>query len=88
MRRDARKSAARRGYGHKWRKIREEVLSRAGIPQHHWYLYDVDHNPPYDPDVEPDHRKYELVPLLHAEHSWKTAERDMKRTKTGRFCEK
>jgi hypothetical protein len=69
---DTRISAARRGYGGDWRKIREGVLRGAGVPKHLWPLYDVDHNPPYDPSIEPDHRAYTLVPRLHKDHSAKT----------------
>jgi 5-methylcytosine-specific restriction protein A len=68
-----RQSAARRGYNRRWQRIRARVLAAAGIPQRDWPLYDVDHRPPYDPELEPDHSKYELVPMLRAEHSRKTA---------------
>ena len=71
-----RPSSAARGYGRQWRRVREEVLARAGIPRERWPAYDVDHSPPYDPAVEPDHRRYQLTPRLHAEHSRKTAQRD------------
>jgi 5-methylcytosine-specific restriction enzyme A len=73
---DTRPSSARRGYDATWRKIREEVLRSHGIPREAWPLYDVDHRPAYDPAKEPDHRKYTLVPTLHAEHSRKTARED------------
>ncbi len=56
-----------------WRKIRAEVLTSHGIPKDIWHLYDVDHTPQYNPEVESDHRKYTLTPLLHGEHSRKTA---------------
>lgn len=69
---DNRSSAARRGYGAEWRRIREAVLGQAGIPRSEYSRYDVDHNPPYDPEREPDHRKYQLIPRLHADHSRKT----------------
>ena len=69
-------SPSSRGYDREWRKIREEVLTRAGIPRKQWRFYDVDHNPPYDPRREPDHRKYTLVPRLHGEHSSKTNKYD------------
>lgn len=69
-------NSASRGYGHEWRKIRIEKLSEYGIPMERWPDYDVDHNPPYNPDVEPDHRKYELIPRLRSEHSKKTATED------------
>ena len=71
-----RPTAAARGYDAQWRKIRARVLANAGIPKSQWHLYDVDHTPPYDPTVEPDHLKYELVPILHAKHSKKTAKYD------------
>lgn len=48
----------------------------AGIPEDQWRLYDVDHNPPYDPSREPNHWAYSLVPRLHADHSRKTAAHD------------
>lgn len=66
-------SSAQRGYGAEWRKIRAEVLTLWQIPEADWHLYDVDHTPPYNPSVEPDHRKYTLTPLLHSQHSVKTA---------------
>jgi len=71
-----RNSAAVRGYDRNWQKIRKEVLRKYGIPEHLWPLYDVDHNPAYDPEVERDHRKYELIPRLHSDHSSKTAKHD------------
>lgn len=72
-RQDRRVSAARRGYGHGWQAIRIEVLRAHGIPESEMHRYDVDHNPPYNPLVEPDHRKYKLVPRLHGDHSRKTS---------------
>ena len=65
-----------RGYGATWRRVREKVLINAGIPRAEWGLYDVDHRPAYNPAIEPDHNKYTLVPMLHAEHSKKTARED------------
>lgn len=73
---DKRPSSPRRGYGRDWQKIRAEVLTKAKIPQNLWPLYDVDHNPPYDASIEPDHRKYMLIPRLHGEHSSKTNRED------------
>jgi hypothetical protein len=73
---DSRPSAAQRGYGPKWKRIREQVLRSYGIPEDQWNLYDVDHRPRYNPDVEPDHWKYHLVPMLHGDHSRKTARCD------------
>ena len=73
---DKRPSAPRRGYGRDWQKIRAEVLTKAGIPRELWPLYDIDHNPRYNPAIEPDHRKYTLIPRLHGEHSSKTNHED------------
>lgn len=73
---DKRPSSTRRGYGRDWQKIRAEVLAKAGIPRDLWPLYDVDHNPRYNPTIEPDHRKYTLIPRLHSEHSKKTNRED------------
>lgn len=67
-----RPSSPKRGYGREWQKIRAEVLNKAGIPTVYWPLYDVDHRPAYNPDIEPDHRKYILTPRLHGNHSKKT----------------
>jgi len=86
--RPKRESPSARGYGGTWRKIREEVLQGSGIPRHLWPEYDVDHNPPYNPEIEPDHRKYVLVPRLRSEHSRKTATEDNKRDYKGRFVKK
>jgi hypothetical protein len=61
------------------------VLARYGIPRDEWPKYDVDHNPPYDPDAEPDHRKYTLIPRLHSDHASKTAREDTRRDADGRF---
>lgn len=52
------------------------MLSAYGVPPREWHLYDVDHRPKYDAAREPDHRKYELVPMLRGEHSRKTARKD------------
>lgn len=73
---DQRESAAKRGYGSEWRKVREEVLQDWGIPKDQWSKYDVDHILSYDPDKEPDHRKYTLIPRVHSEHSKKTVKYD------------
>lgn len=85
---DHRVSSSRRGYGASWRTIRNQVLLSYGIAKEDWHRYDVDHNPPYDPKVEPDHRKYRLIPRLHAEHSSKTATEDTKRDEKGMFLKK
>lgn len=85
---DTRKSSSRRGYGNTWRKVRVEVLRNNNIPKEQWPLYDVDHNPPYNPSVEPNHRKYTLIPRLHADHSKKTANHDVLRDDAGRFIKK
>ncbi len=66
---DARPSSAERGYNATWQKIREEVLRAAGISKADWHLYDVHHEPNYNPLIEPDHRKYKLTPILHGVHS-------------------
>lgn len=86
--RDKRISSSKRGYGNPWRKIRIEILKEYNIPKEKWPLYDVDHNPPYDPLIEPDHRRYKLIPRLHSEHSKKTANYDVKRDTSGRFIKK
>jgi hypothetical protein len=52
------------------------VLRAHGIPKEKWSLYAVDHNPPYNPAVEPDHEKYTLIPRLITEHNRKTASED------------
>lgn len=70
---DTRPPSSQRGYNAEWRKVRAEVLRSAGIPRDQWRLYAVDHRPPYDPEVEPDHRKYNLVPMRKEEHNRKTA---------------
>lgn len=69
---ERRENASRRGYGHEWRKIRIEALKRFGIPEYQWPQYDIDHNPRYNPAIEPNHRRYELIPRLRADHSRKT----------------
>jgi len=73
---NVRPSAAKRGYGSEWRQIRARVLAGHGIPQSKWHLYDVDHRPPYNPAIDPDHNHYTLVPMLKGEHSSKTIECD------------
>jgi hypothetical protein len=75
-------------YGYEWRKIRARVLVAYGIPKDQWSLYDIDHNPPYNPDIEPDHRMYTLIPRLHADHSRKTATEDNTRDTRGVFIAK
>lgn len=67
-----RPSASSRGYNRSWQSIRARVLAEHNIPKVDWPRYDVDHNPPYDSKVEPDHTKYTLIPRLHADHSRKT----------------
>lgn len=76
---DTRPSAFERGYGAEWRRIRAEVLRAHGIPQSEWPRYDVHHTPEYNPDVEPDHRRYQLTPLLHEDHSRVTGKSKRKR---------
>jgi 5-methylcytosine-specific restriction protein A len=73
---DRRPSASRRGYDAEWRRIRERALRDAGIPESRWSLYAVDHNPPYNPEIEPDHTRYTLIPRLISEHNRKTARED------------
>lgn len=85
---DTRPSRSKRGYNSYWYKVRQEVLQSYRIPRELWPLYDVDHNPPYNKEVEPDHRKYTLIPMLKAEHSRKTAREDVKRDKKGKFVKK
>lgn len=74
--RDNRPSSTKRGYGWGWRKIRIRVLREYGIPEEQWNRYDIDHNPAYNPAVEPDHNMYDLIPRLHSEHSKKTVRED------------
>lgn len=75
--RERRLSSGQRGYGREWReKIRPRVLRAHGIPKADWPKYDIDHRPAYAPEVEPDHNKYELVPMLRSEHSRKTSRFD------------
>lgn len=69
-------NAAARGYGDEWRKIRVEILRAAGIPASEWPQYDIDHVPRYNATIEPDHRKYNLIPRLRAVHSRKTIAQD------------
>jgi hypothetical protein len=64
------------GYGHGWARIRREVLRAHGIPEAEFHLWDLDHRPPYNPKIEPDHRRYDLVPMRHGTHSTKTARQD------------
>ena len=85
---DTRPSRSKRGYDSYWYKVRQEVLQRSGIPREQWPLYDVDHNPPYNKDLEPDHRKYTLIPMLKADHSHKTATEDVQRDEKGKFIKK
>jgi hypothetical protein len=70
--RDDRPSSAKRGYDEEWRRVRAETLTAFGIPRRDWPLYDVHHEPAYNPAMEPDHRKYRLTPLPHGDHSRET----------------
>jgi len=70
---ETRPSAAVRGYGREWQSIRAEILTAASIPRNLWNNYDIHHEPPYNPSVEKNHRKYKLTPLLKSEHSKITA---------------
>lgn len=85
---DKRLSPSKRGYGSEWKKIREKVLKSYGIPKEKWSLYDIDHNPAYNPEIEPNHTKYNLIPRLHSEHSRKTALCDVRRDSKGNFIKK
>ena len=85
---DLRPNSGKRGYDHGWRKVRDAVLTEYGIPPHLRHLYDVDHNPPYDRLMEPDHTRYQLIPRLHADHSSKTAQEDVRRDVRGRIIGK
>ena len=79
QRRDARNvrpSSTERGYGREWQEIRKEVLRAHGIPPNQWPKYQVDHQPRYNPAIEPNHRAYNLVPMLRENHSRKTAMED------------
>lgn len=75
-RQDRRPSSTQRGYGRTWQAIRIRVLVAHGIPEDRWPEYDIDHNPPYNPAIEPDHNKYQLTPKLHGTHSRKTVRED------------
>jgi len=68
-----RPSAAARGYNKEWQAIRVEVLRKHGVPKELWHLYDIHHDPPYNPKKEPNHRKYNLIPMIHNHHSRETA---------------
>jgi 5-methylcytosine-specific restriction enzyme A len=59
-----------------WRRVRARVLRDHGIPRSQWSAYDVDHEPPFDPERDPDHSHYKLTPRLHADHAAKTARFD------------
>lgn len=72
----SRPPSSRRGYGAEWRKVRASILAAYGIPRDQWHRYHVDHRPPYNPDIEPDHTKYQLVPMLAGDHSRKTIRED------------
>jgi hypothetical protein len=69
---DDRPSSSRRGYDSSWAALRRRVLREWGIPKEEWPLWDVDHEPCFDPDIEPDHSAYKLPPRKHGEHSSKT----------------
>ena len=72
---DQRPSAASRGYDRVWQLIRAKVLRDHGIPADQWHEYDIHHEPPYNPQVEPRHTAYKLTPLLRSDHSKVTARR-------------
>jgi len=69
---DTRPSSSARGYNKEWQRIRAEVLRNAGIPREAWHLYDIHHQPEYNPAIDSDHRNYTLTPMLHGEHSRET----------------
>lgn len=73
---DIRPSSAKRGYDREWRKIREQVLIAHGIPRSQWKYWVVDHRPRYNPEVDPDHTHYQLVPMRKEDHSRKTVHHD------------
>lgn len=85
---DTRESSFDRGYDAQWRKVRISILASAGIPEDQWPLYAVDHNPPYDKNIEPDHTRYTLIPKLIADHNRKTAIEDTPRDADGNFASK
>jgi hypothetical protein len=66
-----RPGAHARGYDAQWRKVREDVLRAAGIPEEQWPAFDVDHEPRY-PSLGPDHSLYRLTPVRRPVHSSKT----------------
>jgi len=68
--------AYQRGHDQEWKRIRIEVLKQYGIPPEDWRKYVIDHRPPYDAEVEPNHRCYTLVPMLRGKHSTKTNKYD------------
>jgi len=74
---EGRPSAAKRGYGRYWREVvRPTVLREYGIPEDDWHLYEIDHDPPYNPEVDANHWNYTLTPLTHSEHGRKTSTHD------------
>ena len=77
-----RPSAAARGYNSQWQAIRAEVLSGTSIPRELWPMYDVHHEPSYNPAIEPDHRAYNLIVMLRSEHSRETGRSRGRRVKS------
>lgn len=73
---DGRPSAARRGYGAHWRRLRLSVLARRPVCEACWLApaTDVDHHVSLAGGGTNDEAN--LVPLCHACHSRKTVERD------------
>ena len=71
---DTRPSAAARGYDKNWQTIRIETLRNAGIPKELWHLYDIHHEPDYNPAIEKKHTAYKLTPMLKSDHSRLTAQ--------------
>ncbi len=75
-----RPSSTRRGYDYYWYNVvRPHVLREYGIPKEDWPLWDVHHEPEYNPDVNPNHWDYTLTPMLHGKHS---ANHGWRRTET------
>jgi hypothetical protein len=73
---DDRPSFSQRGYDSSWRRLRIEILKHYRIPVSDWHLYDIHHDPVYDPDKDPVHEHYTLTPILHSAHSAHTAKHD------------
>jgi 5-methylcytosine-specific restriction protein A len=69
-------SAASRGYGYRWRKVRAAVLAQRPACEHpgcDQAATDVDHRTPHKGDQSLMWDMSNLQPLCHAHHSLKTA---------------